>query len=266
MIVSVIPSARYSVSSSTVTFVNGRIARESMTFFRRPTRRAPDFGKVIVRVAPPAMSFNPASRSFAPEMRFAGSFSRQEAIIRSRSGGIMARSEERCGSFLRMATMVSAIVSSANGRRPWSISYNTMPSENRSCAHRPSARAPAGRHVMNGTHHESGFVSRGPVGSSVTTPVCGVLFQRTSPKSRIFTRLSDTMKIFSGFRSLWMIPREWAAANPSAIAMPISSTFSTGTGPSFIFARKSPFQQFHYGVYDSALRSNIEQSENSRVR
>jgi len=49
-----------------------------------------------------------------------------------------------------------------------------------------------------------------------------------SPKSRILTLPSDVMKRFSGLRSRWTMPLEWAAARPSAVAAPISVTFCHG--------------------------------------
>jgi hypothetical protein len=61
-----------------------------------------------------------------------------------------------------------------------------------------------------------GIVPASMVGDPLTSAERGEV-SFASPKSRIFTRPSSVMKMFSGFRSRCTIPRSCAAASPSTI-------------------------------------------------
>ena len=69
------------------------------------------------------------------------------------------------------------------------------------------------RHVCGRADDDTGRrIARG-VTADVPTSAGAAGF--AIPKSRIFTRPSRVMKMFSGFRSRWTIPRSCAAASPS---------------------------------------------------
>ena len=186
---------------------------------RRTVRRArscrPDGSRCAVRRRPlrgraRGRGPRPADRSGACRDSARRS-SRSPAAGRARRGRAAADPREESPS------TVSVIVPRRNGCAPVSISYSDDPEREEIGAHgRGLAENLLGRDVARSAQEDARLGHEAV--SCATVPSVGrrrLLLAR--PKSRIFTRPSRVMKMFSGFRSRCTMPRSCAAASPRAI-------------------------------------------------
>ena len=222
MSVSAMPSVRYSISGSAAGLTKGRTARDFTREARLKAGRLPLSPPETTVGSDAAADARPArigTSSAADAGRRAGDFSRQRATRSSSSRGTSGLVRDGgAGSSRRIAAIRSKTLAPVNAGRPVSISESTQPSAKRSlCGPALSPRTCSGDMYPTVPSTVPGRVGSGVVGAEVGWfSEASSRTQRASPKSRILMRFSAVTKTFSGFRSRWTIPRECAAARPSA--------------------------------------------------
>ncbi len=237
------PSVRYSISGSPPGLTNGRTASDFTREGRLSAGRLPLNPPDTTVASDAAADARPArigASSAAEAGRRAGDFSRQRATRSSSSRGTSGLSREGgAGWSRRIAAIRSKALAPVNAGRPVNISESTHPNAKRSlCGPAVSPRTCSGDMYPTVPSTVPGRVGSGVVGADVGSfSEESSRTHRASPKSRILTRFSTVTKTLSGFRSRWTIPRECAAASPSAMDAARSAAFRHGRPPDARAAR-----------------------------